>query len=91
MKPDDSWIDKLRVVVLTPREFEDLPEYSCSIPTGTTTGKMWRRHNGSHDQEYKRSGGRCRWIICGYGQPTADGKNIKIHYYRPIISVPMGR
>lgn len=85
--PDDSWIDRLPVVVLTAREFKDLLEYSCSVPTGTTTGKMWKCHNGIHDEQWWRAGGRCRWIICGYGQPTADG--IKIHYYRPIISVPM--
>lgn len=68
----------------------ELPEYSATYPTGTTTGKIWRRHDGSHDPIARAKGWRCRWIICGYGQPTADGKNIRIHYYRPIISVPMG-
>ncbi|KKK78695.1 hypothetical protein LCGC14_2840980 [marine sediment metagenome] len=29
---------------LTTKEFEDLLEYSCSIPTGTTLGKKWKRH-----------------------------------------------
>lgn len=33
----------MATIVLTPREFETLPEYSCSLPTGTTVGKQWRR------------------------------------------------
>ena len=30
-------------VMLTRREFDALPEYSCSLPTGTTVGKRWKR------------------------------------------------
>ena len=30
-------------VMLTVREFEELNDYSCSLPTGTTVGKRWRR------------------------------------------------
>jgi hypothetical protein len=37
-------------MVITPKgiliswsEFDALPEYSCSIPTGTTVGKKWKR------------------------------------------------
>lgn len=29
-------------VVMTAREFKDLGEYSCSIPTGQTIGKRWK-------------------------------------------------
>ncbi len=29
---------------LTQKEFDDLLEYSTSIPTGTTLGKKWKRH-----------------------------------------------
>jgi len=36
--------------VLTREEFDALPEYSCSIPTGTTIGKEWKRR-----KEYKSS------------------------------------
>lgn len=31
------------VVTLTRREFADLGEYSCSLPTGTRIGKRWKR------------------------------------------------
>lgn len=30
-------------VLLTPREFRDLLEYSTTLPTGTTPGKVWKR------------------------------------------------
>lgn len=30
-------------IMLTRKEFDDLPEYSCSLPTGTTVGKQWKR------------------------------------------------
>jgi len=34
----------VKAVVLTRREFEELGEYSCSLPTGTTVGKRWKRN-----------------------------------------------
>lgn len=29
-------------VYLTQQQFDRLPEYSCSLPTGTTIGKQWK-------------------------------------------------
>lgn len=37
-----------KLVLLTPRQFDDLPEYSASMPSGVYPGKCWKR------QEYKR-------------------------------------
>ena len=34
----------MKTVTLTRREFGELGEYSCSLPTGTTIGKRWRRN-----------------------------------------------
>lgn len=36
-------------IVMSREDLRDLPEYSCSIPTGTTIGKRWRKniHFGS--------------------------------------------
>jgi hypothetical protein len=36
------------VVHLTKAEFDALPEYSASLPTGTTIGKKWKRNNFAH-------------------------------------------
>lgn len=30
-------------ILITRREFDALPEYSCSLPTGTAVGKKWKR------------------------------------------------
>ena len=32
-----------RGIMLSAKEFESLPDYSCSLPTGTYVGKRWRR------------------------------------------------
>jgi hypothetical protein len=40
---------RLTKVWLTLEQFKALDEYSCSIPTGTTIGKKWkRRHPYGH-------------------------------------------
>lgn len=31
------------IVLLTPRQFADLPEYSATLPTGVYPGKCWKR------------------------------------------------
>lgn len=82
------WADTLPVLALTQAEFDALPEYSCSLPTGTTPGKRWKREDGAHDFAFKSQGGRPRWVIGEY-DPQDDGSTptIKINWYRPAISV----
>lgn len=46
--------------------FESLHEYSCSAPSGVYEGKMWRRHNGAFDWDFRRRGGVPRWLLCWY-------------------------
>jgi hypothetical protein len=78
----------LPIIKLTPNEFRNLSEYSCSIPTGTTPGKRWKRLDGSHDQEFIARGGKPKWQI-GEFDPNCppDAKHIKIFWYRPVISI----
>lgn len=77
---------------VTPQEFERLPEYSCSYPTGTTPGKRWRREDGAYDHQFKLSGGKPVWMIGEY-DPDDDGKGntIKINWYLPVFRVQAGR
>ena len=49
-------------VYMTMCEFDMLPEYSCSIPTGTTAGKRWKR--GWPYMQPRHS-----WQMGEYGQP----------------------
>lgn len=52
-----------RTAVVTPEEFEALPEYSCSIPTGKTVGKRWK----CKVDYYDASAG---WLLREYAEDT---------------------
>jgi hypothetical protein len=39
-----------KTVTVTKAEFDKLDEYSCSLPTGTTVGKSWKRKKDYHDE-----------------------------------------
>ena len=51
---------------LTRAEFDALPEYSCSLPTGTAVGKRWKRHDGSFDRAFLARGGKPTWMVGEY-------------------------
>jgi hypothetical protein len=82
---------------LTMEQFKRLPEYSASQPTGVIPGKTWRRHNGAHDPNFLRCGGRPRWVICRYENASPEmirGKLTEMCatvMYRPVVTVKMGR
>ena len=88
MTKRDAFIDRLPVIRLRPIEFTSLSEYSCSLPTGTTPGKRWRRLDGAFDHAWKAAGGVPRWIVGEYAAIPGDPKNIKINWYRPVICIP---
>jgi hypothetical protein len=55
-----------RYALMTRADFDLLPEYSATFPTGVYPGKMWKRHDGAHDP-------RCpvkdrRWLLVWYGE-----------------------
>lgn len=45
-------------------ELAQLPEYSCSVPTGTTLGKRWRRNLNAYRPD--RVGVPAEWVIGEY-------------------------
>lgn len=70
-------------IVLTKKEFDQLPEYSCSLPTGTTIGKKWKRNDlafvsSAHDP---RTGNSIqKWYLMEYVEhpdPKLVGINTK--------------
>ncbi|RWX72516.1 hypothetical protein [Mesorhizobium sp. M2A.F.Ca.ET.039.01.1.1] len=95
----DRFIRDLPRLRLSLREFNELLEYSASMPTGTKPGKRWKRLNGAHDFAFKQRGGKPVWMIGEYdpNAPSDDEidamkkrgetppKNIKINWYRPVI------
>lgn len=55
-------------VLLTQREFRDLLEYSTTLPTGTTPGKVWKRRS----PWWARSAD-ADWWRGSYGKPYPEG------------------
>lgn len=86
-------------MAITPAAFMALPEYSGSMPTGTTPGKTWRREDGIYDPRARNLAWRkanVRWVIVQYqacGEKTAefpDGKMVRTVYYKPVFRVKAG-
>ncbi|MFN3387481.1 MAG: hypothetical protein ACK40O_01005 [Allosphingosinicella sp.] len=69
---------------LTPAQLLDLPEYSTTIPTGTTPGKRWRRALRPW-----RSGLSDEWWLGQYGKPYPEGHehfgSVAIFWRRIIV------
>jgi len=71
---------KLPVVELSDAEFDALPEYSCSLPTGTTIGKRWKR-----GEPY---GQPTRWLLGEYVEHADPGK-VGIRWSRIAVAMPL--
>jgi len=65
------------LVMLTAAEFDELPEYSCSLPTGTTIGKKWKRKKVYTDESKG-------WLMGEY-IPDADPKMVRIRWREVVI------
>lgn len=75
-------MNETRFYLIRARTLEELPEYSCSMPTGTTIGKTWKRDENAYDS--LRCGyGRAWWI--GRYEEHPDPAKISIRFYFPII------
>lgn len=73
-------------ISLTQKQFDELPEYSCSIPTGTTIGKRWKKNDFAFTR-FTDGITRQRWWLCEYYELTPpDPKNVGISYKR-IVAV----
>lgn len=68
-------------VILTQAQFERLPEYSASLPSGVYPGKCWRRHNGAHDPRCKNP----EWLFAWYGE-CDDPKKCSINYRKILLA-----
>lgn len=75
----------LRVAELDPLEltsfdFERLPEYSLTLPTGTIPGKRWRR-----DLHWDGGPGGPLWVVGEFGAVSDDGERIALKWYVPVV------
>jgi len=73
-----------QAVILTLAEFDALPEYSLSAPTGTFVGKRWKRR--LWDEERRRWGG---WLMGEY-EPDPQGRAdyVQIRWREVLEVVP---
>lgn len=71
--PDDIAIDDTHAL-MTERTLNHLLDYSRSLPSGTYTGKMWRRSTGD--------GG---WWLCWYGALVGKDE-IEIHRREVLLA-----
>lgn len=70
---DNILIDD-KFAVMSQKTFNELGEYSCSVPSGTYTGKMWKLHSRDDNS----------WWLRWYGNENDDG-TIDIHNRRILI------
>lgn len=71
---------------MTEREFEALHDYSCSVPTGTTIGKVWRRRE-PYRADQLRPGEAFQWYLGEY-VVDRDPKYVGILWRKIVIGEP---
>ena len=54
--------------LMSQKSFEELPEYSCSIPTGVYAGKMWKARKS-----------RDEWLLRWYEYDPTNPHSCRIH------------
>lgn len=78
---------------MTMAALDALPEYSCSLPTGTSKGKRWKRSDEYELRDRGQSGPLC-WWMGEYGDSFPDprgerfGHRVRITWRR-ILVVPV--
>lgn len=86
--PDTLPTDKKpKVTVLTRKEFDELLDYSCSLPTGTTIGKRWKRNNNA----YRRPLCSHLHVFDGTREPDFQGPDWWMGEYALDPEAKMGR
>lgn len=69
------------VALMERSTFEQLSEYSASIPTGVYPGKMWRRNDGIYDAQATKT----VWMLGWFGE-CPDPNRCSVNFL-PIIFV----
>lgn len=72
---------EIETIELTDAEFEALPEYSCSIPTGVIIGKRWKRGEPFATPT--------RWYVGEYAPHPTDPKRANIIWRRIAVKMPL--
>lgn len=73
-----AWVEQLPAEEMSQCAFDSLLEYSTSLPTGQTIGKVWKQN-----MRFGRAG-EPEWVICEYVDHE-DPNLIGIDYRKPVI------
>jgi hypothetical protein len=74
------------LVTLAREELADLPEYSCSIPTGTTPGKRWKRDANAYRRDLPWPGHVPDWLLGEYVEIPGDPDHVGIRWRTVCIA-----
>jgi hypothetical protein len=74
-----------KTMIISRQDYDELPEYSATAPTGVYYGKMWRRHNGAFDREFLARGGKPTWFVCQYLPHPTKGDLCVTKMYKPFF------
>lgn len=74
--------------VMARSTFNKLREYSGSNPTGVYEGKMWKRHDGGFDWNFRARGGKPTWLLVWFGRHSDPDK--VSNNYRDILIIEDG-
>ena len=70
--------------LLTQKQFDDLAEYSATLPTGVYEGKMWKRHDGVYVARTQAEREACPWLLMWFG-PSEHPDKCSINHRRILI------
>ena len=71
-----------QIVTMTPEEFKQLPEYSCSFPDSSQLGKQWKCNRNAYPP---RQGTTPLWFLGEYTEhPNPKKFYIRWHRIRVI-------
>ena len=72
----------METVYLSQKEFDELLDYSCSVPTGQTIGKRWRCRNDYYDASRG-------WLMGEYiPDPNDEPGWVAIKWRKIVIGTP---
>lgn len=78
-----SFYETLPPLHLTKAEFDALDEYSATMPTGTTPGRRWKRHDGAFDPSCRKP----VWIIGEYGELFGRDDCVVVKWHVPVLKL----
>ena len=69
-----------KTAVMEQADFDALPEYSCSVPTGQTIGKRWKRARNTWN-------GDAGWLMGSYEERVPVHPDFILTMFREIVVV----